>query len=255
MDFAQLSDFVKRILVGLVIGLILMLSLHSLGVSWKSSFAMALIPMVLGSLNIFAGKIYMLSGVTMVVACVSALLFSEGERVLESEVTAKVVKKAGETYDLGKPQVVSLIDATGPKLNSLAEMVQPQFDNAVQAIGPQFDKAVQAVGPQASALATAATGALDRVAAKTPAALDKAGRTAKQAAVSTGDALKVAADKLPSNGSVNLSMSAAVRAGADAKPQMTVIAPASSSPGTRAFSLDSTRDAPSFDALTQKAPQ
>jgi len=59
-------EFLLRVFKSIVISMILFFSCLGLGMSGSSSFLLALIPLVLGVLNMFAGYAYMVSILTFV---------------------------------------------------------------------------------------------------------------------------------------------------------------------------------------------
>jgi hypothetical protein len=136
MDVSQFAGVIKRILLSLAIGLLFLLSLHSLGIGWSTSLVLALLPVVLGSFNIFAGRIFMVSGLLMIIACLNAFISSEGDRIAHTEIGTAVLQKTSVAIDSLVPQVSALASATVGALDQVAARA-----TAVPASGVTLEKA------------------------------------------------------------------------------------------------------------------
>lgn len=143
MDFSCLLGAIKRVLLGLAVALVLLLSLHGLGFSWKSSLIMASLPAVLGSLNLFSRQIYLMSGLTMVAAC--AVTFVSGE-----EAHAEAAGIAPADQPLVKARAA--LEDAAPAMKGLAASLSLQVDAAAAAAG----HAAQRITPALAAVTSAA---------------------------------------------------------------------------------------------------
>jgi hypothetical protein len=134
MDLANLLGFLKRPLLSLVLGVIVLFSLHSLGFGWKSSLIMALLPAVLGSLNIFSGPIFTLCGLTMVVACINAFVSDEDARAAANPAAPSPMATARASLDKAGPVVDTMVARLAPAVDASASAATGAATAAVRAV-------------------------------------------------------------------------------------------------------------------------
>jgi hypothetical protein len=140
MDLETILDFVKRPLLAMAFALIALFSLHSLGFGWKSSLIMALLPAVLGTLNIFTARIFVLCSLTMVAACINAFVSDEDARTIASPDAPSPLASARAS-----------LDKAGPIVETVAARLAPAVDASASAATGAATAAVRAVTAAAAA--------------------------------------------------------------------------------------------------------
>lgn len=135
----SIYSFGLRMIKPLLLGLIMFFSLVHLGFSDEASLAGALVPVLLGGLNILVGLVYGLTGVVLMVAVASGLL-KDAEVSLTKDQAADAVESLAST-----PAVSKSLEVVGALLSSASEAVARKLPPGAEVSG--VDKPVPPLGP------------------------------------------------------------------------------------------------------------
>jgi hypothetical protein len=120
LDIYIVFGALKRFIPALALGLIVLFCLHSLWVGWPLAFALALLPVVLGTAGVGLRSTFVVAGALLIAVYVQASFFSDDRISGKPTVATALEQRTEGAIETWAPHVGAMADAATSAFNRVA---------------------------------------------------------------------------------------------------------------------------------------